>query len=89
VSFDDRRVEDAPVDAAGTLALARPARRLRVKSGAQIVERDRGREPLADAEALSLLLHEDGLLRVPVLLFGDLLVRGFTEDLYRRALSLP
>jgi arsenate reductase-like glutaredoxin family protein len=86
VAFDDRRVEGAPVDAAGALALARRARRFLVKRGAEIVELDRAQRPVGDADVLTLLLHEDGLLRVPVLLVNDLLVRGYTEDLYRRAL---
>jgi len=33
------------------------------------------------------LVHEDGFLRVPVLLVGDLLVRGYTEELYLEALG--
>ena len=33
------------------------------------------------------LLHDDGFLRVPVLVLDDLIVRGFTEDLYREALG--
>jgi hypothetical protein len=32
-------------------------------------------------------VHEDGFLRVPLLIMSDLLVRGFTEDLYREALG--
>jgi arsenate reductase-like glutaredoxin family protein len=43
-----------------------------------------------EAQALQWLLHEDGLLRVPVLVLGDTLVRGYTDELYERALaSLP
>jgi len=33
------------------------------------------------------LVHDDGFLKVPVLVVGDLLVRGYTEELYREALS--
>ena len=40
-----------------------------------------------DTDVLKYLVHEDGFLRVPVLVLGDLLVRGFTEDLYREALA--
>jgi len=71
----------------GTLALARAARRFLVKAGSGIVRLDRAARRVSDAEALRLLLHEDGLLRVPVLVWGDLLVRGFTDDLYREALG--
>ena len=38
-------------------------------------------------QTLDWLLHEDGLLRVPVLVWGDLLVRGYTDELYERALA--
>jgi len=84
LTFDNRLVESAPVDRAGTLALARGSRRLLAKSGADIV---RLMAP-TDDEVVKYLLHEDGFLRVPVLVLGDVLVRGFTEDLYREALAL-
>jgi hypothetical protein len=32
-------------------------------------------------------VHEDGFLRVPLLVMNDLFVRGYTEDLYREALA--
>jgi len=32
-------------------------------------------------------VHDDGFLRVPVLMLGDTLVRGYTETLYRDALD--
>jgi hypothetical protein len=32
-------------------------------------------------------VHADGFLRVPVLVLGDVLVRGYTEELYREALG--
>ena len=43
--------------------------------------------PLADADAAKYLVHQDGLLRVPVLVIGDVLVRGYTDALYREALD--
>jgi len=76
-------VEAAPVDRAGTLALARGARRLLAKTGPDVVRLTRP----TDADVLKYLVHEDGFLRVPVLVLGDLLVRGFTEELYREALT--
>jgi hypothetical protein len=33
-------------------------------------------------------VHRDGFLNVPVLLVGDLLVRGYTPELYREALEV-
>ncbi len=75
------------MDRLATLALARGARRLLAKAGQDIVRLDAGRTPLGDADAERYLLHEDGFLRVPVLIMGDLVVRGYTEELYREALT--
>lgn len=77
-------MEAGPVDRAGTLALARSARRLLARSGPEVMRLD---GPVAEADAVRYLLHEDGFLRVPVLVLGDVLVRGFSEDLYREALA--
>jgi hypothetical protein len=77
-------VEQAPVDREATLALARAARRLLVKSGDGVLSLD---APLTDADIVRYLVHEDGFLRVPVLALGDVLVRGYTETLYRAALG--
>jgi hypothetical protein len=51
------------------------------------VRLDARQAPLTDADAERYLLHEDGFLRVPVLVVGDLVVRGYTEELYREALE--
>lgn len=75
------------MDRAATLALARSAHRLLAKTGQDVVRVDAGRTPLSDADAERYLLHEDGFLRVPVLVLGDLVVRGYTDDLYREALA--
>lgn len=72
------------MDREATLALARAARRLLVKSGDGVLRLD---APLTDADIVRYLVHEDGFLRVPVLALGDVLVRGYTETLYREALG--
>jgi len=72
------------VDREAALALARGARRLLVKSGDGVLSLG---APLTDADIVRYLVHEDGFLRVPVLVLGDLLVRGYTEELYREALG--
>ncbi len=89
VDFESRSLEAHPVDRDGALRLARGAKRFLVKTGAGFVRRDAVEEPVSDAQALDWLLHEDGLLRVPVLVWGDLLVRGYTDELYARALAEP
>ena len=75
------------MDRAGALALARAARRLLIKTGQETLRFDAAHQPLADAEALRYLVHDDGLMRIPVLVWDDLLVRGYTEELYREALD--
>jgi hypothetical protein len=45
------------------------------------------RRPITDVDLERYLVHEDGFLRVPLLIMGDLFVRGYTEDLYREALA--
>jgi arsenate reductase-like glutaredoxin family protein len=76
------------VDRSGALALARAARRLLIKAGQETVRFDAARHPLGEAEALRYLVHDDGLMRIPVLVWNDLLVRGYTEELYREALDV-
>jgi hypothetical protein len=70
-----------------TRALARRARRLLVKAGQETLRFDAASNPITEAEIDRYLVHEDGFLRVPVLLLEDLLVRGYTEELYREALG--
>jgi len=77
-------VDEAPVDRAATLALARDARRLHVKLGDTLARLD---GPFSDADLATYLVHADGFLRVPVLVNGDVIVRGYTEALYRDALG--
>jgi len=77
-------VEHAPVDRVAALALARGARRMVVKVGDTLV---RLGAPFTEADVARYLVHDDGFLKVPVLLVGDLLVRGYTEELYREALG--
>ena len=75
------------MDRTATLALARGARWLLAKVGQEVVRLDAARAPITDVEAERYLVHDDGFLRVPVLVLGDLFVRGYTEDLYREALA--
>ena len=77
-------MEQAPIDRAATLALAAGVGRMLVKVGDTRTRLD---APFTEADVTRHLVHEDGFLRVPVLLVGDLLVRGYTEDLYHEALG--
>ncbi len=87
VDFESRSLESHPVDKNAALELARGARHFFIKAGAGFLRHDADRAPVSEAQALEWLLHEDGLLRVPVLVWGDMLVRGYTDLLYEQALS--
>jgi len=87
VDFESRPLESQPVDREAALALAGKARRFFIKAGKGFVMHDADREPVSEARALEWLLHDDGLLRVPALVWGDMLVRGYTDDLYKHALA--
>lgn len=75
------------MDRTATLALARRARRFLIKVGQETLRFDAATNPISDAQVQVCLIHEDGFLRVPVLVVGDLLIRGFTEELYQEALE--
>ncbi len=77
------------MDRAGALALARGARRFFIKAGQEVLHFDASANPLTEALAATYLVHDDGLMRVPVLVWDDLLIRGYTEELYREALDAP
>ena len=81
-------MEHAPIDRDTTLAIARRARRLLIKTGTEIVRVDADGSALDDA-AERYLVHEDGFMRVPVLVMADLLVRGYTEALYHEVFAAP
>ncbi len=69
---------------AATRELAAGAHEVWVKAGTDVLHFTR---PLTDPEVEAFLVHEDGFLRVPILLDGGRLVRGYTENLYRQALA--
>lgn len=71
------------------MAIARHARRLLIKAGADTVRLDLAGQSVEGSGAERYLVHEDGFMRVPVLVLGDLLVRGYTEALYAEALDTP
>ena len=70
-----------------SLELARRARRFLIKVGQDTLRFDSDTNAITEAQIQSYLVHDDGFLRVPVLHMGDLLVRGYTEELYREALG--
>lgn len=80
-------IEPATAGPAATLNLLRPARRFFIKGREEHLVLERGAPGTTDDALRRHFVHEDGLMRVPVLLAGDVAVRGFHPDLYRRALA--
>ena len=72
---------------AAALELAARGARFLVKAGDATLRFGAGHPPLSRGDAERYLVHEDGFLRVPVLVLGDLVVRGYTEELYREVLT--
>jgi arsenate reductase-like glutaredoxin family protein len=68
------------------LGLGRAAQEIWVKVGREVRHFGAADPPPSEAELTRYLVHEDGWMRLPVLVAGSLLVRGYTEALYRRAL---
>jgi hypothetical protein len=77
----------ARLDRAATLALAARARRFLIKTRQGVLRLDAGRAPVNASELASHLVHRDGFLNLPVLVLDDLLVRGYTPELYREAVE--
>lgn len=70
-----------------TLRLAREVKRLWIKSKHEVVHLDLEKEVVAAETLGPYLVHEDGEMRVPVLVCGESLVRGFLPEVYGRVLS--
>jgi arsenate reductase-like glutaredoxin family protein len=87
VAFESVSIDRTPVPGTVAQDLARRARRLYIKRGDATLRFDDREHRISAAEVEAYLVHPDGLLRVPVLVIGDLLVRGYQEDMYREALA--
>jgi arsenate reductase-like glutaredoxin family protein len=87
IDLDVVSVETTPVSRAAALDLAAHASQIVVKVGAQTRRVDAAQGPIPRDEVEPYLVHEDGFLRVPVLVVGELIVRGYTEELDRDALG--
>lgn len=60
-----------------------------IKTGTEIIRLEADRSALDDATVECYLVHEDGFMRVPVLVVDDLLVRGYTDALYAEVFATP
>ncbi len=73
--------------AAATLALVRERRTCHVKWEGNILTWDQEQSPVPEERLRLYFIHEDGGIRVPVLVAGETIIRGFDEETYRRVLG--
>lgn len=81
-----REISTRPIALEETRMLVRQHRKLWVKVGSAIHEWDLDRTEITDEEIARYLVHRDGRIRVPVLSRGPVLIRGYTEALFRQVL---
>jgi arsenate reductase-like glutaredoxin family protein len=77
-----------PVTAEATLALVRERRICHVRWEGSMRTWDQRASPVPAEWLRRYFVHEDGGIRVPVLVAGDAVVRGFDEETYRRILGM-
>ena len=70
-----------------TFDLLRAARRYFIKGRERHLVLERGAADTTEEALRRHFIHADGLMRAPVLVTGDIVVRGYHPDLYREALA--
>ncbi|MFB3144957.1 MAG: hypothetical protein ACE10F_10340 [Candidatus Methylomirabilales bacterium] len=86
IPFVVHEISTNPLGTKETRHLVQQHQKLWVKVGSAIHEWDLDNTEITDDEIQQYLIHRDGRLRVPVISRGSLLIRGFTEALYRQIL---
>lgn len=88
IAYEALDVADHPMGAEATLALVRSRRTCHVRLKASVLTWDQQDAPVTEERLREYFVHEDGNIRVPVLVAGEAVVRGFDEETYRRVLRL-
>jgi hypothetical protein len=76
------------VGAAATLALVRGRRTCHVRWEGSILSWDQEQSPVPEERLRRYFVHEDGNIRVPALVAGEAIIRGYDEETYRRVLGV-
>ena len=76
-----------PLNAQATLELIRPCRRFFVKVGEEVFVWDRDQEEVPEEALRRHFVHLDGFMRIPVLIAGTTVIRGFLPDIYSQVLT--
>ena len=88
IAFDARDTGASPVGAAATLALVRERRTCHVRWEGSILTWDQEKSPASEERLRQYFIHEDGGIRVPVLVAKEAIIRGYDEETYRRVLGV-
>lgn len=88
VPFEAFDTGTPPLGAVATLALVRERRTCHVKWEGSILTWDQQESPVSEERLRQYFVHEDGGIRVPVLVVGEAIVRGYDEGTYRRVLGV-
>lgn len=88
IPFDAFDTGASPVGAAATLALVRERRQFHVKWDGNMLAWDQGRSPVVEGQLRRYFVHEDAGIRVLILVAGEVIVRGYDEETYRRVLGV-
>ncbi len=87
IAYADHDVDRRPVGSVEAMQIAKPFPTLYVKMGGEILRWDQREAAIPEADLKRAFVHEDGQLRIPVLIVGDVIVRGFDELTYARLLA--
>ncbi len=86
-AYTPHNASERPLDADATMALIRPCRRFYVKAGEDVFLWDRDQEEVPSEALRRHFVHQDGFIRVPVLIAGETAIRGFLPDVYAEVLA--
>jgi len=88
VAFEACDTGATPLGAAATLALVRARRTCHVKWEGSMLTWDQELCPVPEERLRLYFIHDDGGIRVPVLVAKEAIVRGYDEETYRRVLGV-
>lgn len=88
IAFEAFDTGATPLGAAATLALVRERRICHVRWERSVLSWDQEKSPASEERLRQYFIHEDGGIRVPVLVAGEAIIRGYDEETYRRVLGV-
>jgi len=88
IAFTAVETGTSPVWEAATLALVRERRSCHVRWEGSILTWNQEQSPAPEERLRQYFIHEDGGIRVPVLVAEEAIIRGYDEETYRRVLGV-